>query len=181
MGFFNYFELNMNNAITKKDREFILEVSEEFFAKEDIVRKLNDFYEFQVKGWEIWLQVEYYLFLTNHSKVKKVDREIRCPLDGRKSKTKRSAVLDFMIHQKQKTSSIPLEIKQDISPTSCLRHMVNDVKKFENIRYSGLDTSRSLWCLGIHLGPINEAKIENCVYDVTTQRIENTEYFFTLI
>ena len=71
MGFFNYFELNMNNAITKKDREFILEVSEEFFAKEDIVRKLNDFYEFQVKGWEIWLQVEYYLFLTNHSKVKK--------------------------------------------------------------------------------------------------------------
>ena len=56
----------MNNAITKKDREFILEVSEEFFAKENIVRKLNDFYEFQVKGWEIWLQVEYYLFLTNH-------------------------------------------------------------------------------------------------------------------
>ena len=56
----------MNKKKKKKDREFILEVSEEFFAKENIVRKLNDFYEFQVKGWEIWLQVEYYLFLTNH-------------------------------------------------------------------------------------------------------------------
>ncbi len=39
----------MNNAITKKDREFILEVSKEFFAKEDIVRKLNDFYELKSK------------------------------------------------------------------------------------------------------------------------------------
>lgn len=106
-----------------------------------------------------------------------MDREIRYPLDGRKSKIKRSAVLDFMIHQKQKTSSIPLEIKQDISPTSCLRYMVNDVKKFKNIKYSGIDTSRSLWCLGIHLGPINEAKIENCAYEVTTQPIKNTEYF----
>lgn len=171
----------MNNAITKKDREFILEVSEEFFAKEDIVKKLNDFNEFQVKGWEVWLQVEYYLFLTNHSKVKKVDREIRCPLDGRKSKIKRSAVLDFMIHEKNKTSAIPLEIKQDISPTTCLRHMTNDVKKFENIKYTGIDTGRSLWCLGVHLGQLKEEQTNKCMYEITSNPILGTDYFYTLI
>lgn len=171
----------MNINIIKKDRAFILKVSEEFFQQGNIIKKLNYFNEFGVKGWEIWLQVEYFLFLRNHPKVKNVDREIRCSLDGRKSKIKRSAVLDFMIHEKNKTSAIPLEIKQDISPTACLRHMISDVKKFENIKYTGIDTGRSLWCLGVHLGELKEKQSEKCIYEITSNPILGTDYFYTLI
>lgn len=171
----------MNISILKKDRAFILAISEEFFQQENIIKKLNDFNGFGVKGWEIWLQVEYFLFLKSHPNVKNVDREIRCSLDGRKSKTRRSAVLDFMIHEKNKTSAIPLEIKQDISPTTCLRYMLNDIKKFNNIKYTGINTSRSLWCLGIHLGQLKEEQGNKCVYEITSNPILGTKYFYTLI
>lgn len=171
----------MNINILKKDRAFILSISEEFFQQENIIEKLNEFNKLGVKGWEVWLQVEYFLFLSNHPQVKKVDREMRCFLDGRKSKIKRSAVLDFMIHEKGKTSAIPLEIKQDVSSTTCLRHMLNDVKKFEKIKYSGINTNRSLWCLGIHLGQLKEEYYERCAFQITSNPIEGTNYFYTLI
>ncbi|WP_151980989.1 hypothetical protein [Acinetobacter guerrae] len=171
----------MNINILKKDRAFILGISEEFFKQKNIIEKLNDFNKIGVKGWELWLQVEYFLFLSNHPQVKKVDREKRCFLDGRKSKIKRSAILDFMIHEKRKTSAIPLEIKQDVSPTTCLRHMLNDVKKFEKIKYTGISTDRNLWCLGVHLGQLKEEYYEKCPYEITSIPIENTHYFYTLI
>ena len=171
----------MNTNTVKKDRAFSLKISEEYFQQENIIKKLNDFNEFDVKGWEIWLQVEYFLFSKNHSNVKKVDREIRCSLDGRKSKIKRSAVLDFMIREKNKTSGIPLEIKQNVSPTTCLRYMISDVKKFENIKYTGIDTARPLWCLGVHLGQLKEEQVNKCIYEITSKPILGTDYFYTLI
>lgn len=171
----------MNISILKKDRTFILNISEESFQQKSIIEKLNEFNKFGVKGWEIWLQVEYFLFLSNHPQVKKVDREMRCFLDGRKSRIKRSAVLDFMIHEKRKTSAIPLEIKQDVSPTTCLRNMLSDVKKFENIKYTGISTGRNLWCLGVHLGQIKEDYYEKCMYEITSNSIGDTNYFYTLI
>ncbi|MGA6134736.1 hypothetical protein ACPER7_00340 [Acinetobacter dispersus] len=171
----------MNINILKKDRAFILSISEEFFQQKNIIEKLNEFNKFGVKGWEVWLQVEYFLFLSSHPQVKKVDREMRCFLDGRKSKTKRSAVLDFMIHEKRKTSAIPLEIKQDVNPTTCLRHMLSDVRKFEKIKYTGINTDRNLWCLGVHLGQLKEDYYEKCTYEITSASISNTNYFYTLI
>jgi hypothetical protein len=167
--------------ILKKDRDFILKISEEFFQQETIIKKLKDFEECKVKGWEIWLQVEYFLFLKKNNKIKSIAREIRCSLDGRKSKVKRWVVLDFMIHEKNKTSAIPLEIKQDISPTVCLRHMVNDIKKFDNIKYTGINTGRSLWCLGIHLGALKEEQKEKCAYEIESKPILGTGFFYTLI
>ena len=171
----------MNISILKKDRAFILQISEEFFQQDNIISKLHEFSKFGIKGWEIWLQVEYFIFLSNHPQVKKVDREIRCFLDGRKSKIKRSAILDFMIHEKNKTSAIPLEIKQDVSPTTCLRNMLSDVKKFGNIKYTGISTDRNLWCLGVHLGQLKEEHYEKCMYEITSNPIGNTNYFYTLI
>lgn len=170
----------MNNTIIQKDRKFILEICKDFFLQDYIVSKLNDFERFGIKGWEIWLQVEFYIFLKNHLDIKSVDREVRCLIDGRKAKQK-SAILDFMIHQKRKTSSIPLEIKQDVSPTSCLRHMIKDIQKFKKIRYSGINTTRTLWCLGVHIGEIKEGIIEKCDYHVTTEPVLGTLYFYTLI
>ena len=170
----------MGLSTIKHDREFILQLAREFFDS-DMKEKLGSFKKFDVYGWEIWLQVEFYLFLKQHNLVKSVDREIRCSLDGRKNPTKRFAVLDFMIHEKRKQSSIPLEIKQHMSAKSCLTSMLKDVKKFGQIKYSGINTSRNLWCLGVHLGPQLENSQEYCEYEITSEQIGNTEYYFTLI
>ncbi|OTG94148.1 hypothetical protein [Acinetobacter sp. ANC 3832] len=171
----------MNNRTIQKDREFILKISEEFFLQDYIVGKLNDFERFDIKGWEIWLQVEFYIFLKNHLDIKSVDREVRCSVDGRKKTKQKLAILDFMIHQKRKTSSIPLEIKQDISSTTCLRHMIKDIKKFGNIKYSGINTTRTLWCLGVHVGEVRGDIVEKSDYLVTTEPVLGTNFFYTLI
>ena len=170
----------MDNRTIKSDREFILELTREFFNTA-ILEKIKDFKEFEVKGWEIWLQVEFYLFLFFFSKIKKVEREIRCAIDGRKNKLKSTAILDFMIHGKNKKAAIPLEIKQNMSATSCLNNMMKDVRKFQQIKYSGITTSRNLWCLGVHVGEIHGTVKTECPFEITSERIKNTDYFFTLI
>ncbi|MGX5700312.1 hypothetical protein ACWKWF_12005 [Acinetobacter kookii] len=55
--------------ILRDDLEFLTNLAQEFFKQKDIVDKFNQFLDNQVKGWEIWLQVEFALFLFNHPDV----------------------------------------------------------------------------------------------------------------
>lgn len=186
-GFFNRL---MIMKILKDDLNFLTSLSEEFFRQDDIVKKLNDFVENKIKGWEIWLQVEFALFLYNHSDVSEVEREKRYELDKRISKDKDICSIDFLIRQKRKQSSIPLEIKQHENTSHCIRYMLKDIEKYEKVRGSSVTTGRSLWCLGIHPTVeddylnklINENKFREINPDfVYSKKIEGTKFSFTLI
>lgn len=176
--------------ILKDDLEFLTNLAEEFFTQADIVNKLNQFIEKQVKGWEIWLQVEFALFLFNHPNVSEIEREKRYELDKRMSKDKETCSIDFLIRQKYKQSSIPLEIKQHENASHCIRYMLKDIEKYEKVKGSSTTTGRSLWCLGVHptveedylTKLINENKFReiNPEY-VFSKNIEGTDFSFTLI
>lgn len=180
----------MTMKILKDDLNFLINISEEFFKQEDIVNKLNGFVENQIKGWEIWLQVEFALFLFNHTDVSEVEREKRYELDKRMSKDKDICSIDFMIRQKRKQSSIPLEIKQHENASHCIRYMLKDIEKYEKVRGSSTTTGRSLWCLGVHPTVeeeylnklINENKFRDINSDyIFSKNIEGTDFSFTLI
>lgn len=174
----------------KEDFEFVLQLAQEFFDQDTIVEKLKAFSDYQIKGWEIWFQVEFALFLQAHSLVAEVDREKKFKMDLRKSKDKMTCSIDFFIRQKYKHTSIPLELKQGTKAASCIRHMLMDITKFEKIRCTNFPTSRSLWCLGVHVSVSDDSikKIihENKVFEmnidyVKTFEIQGTEYSFTLL
>ena len=174
----------------KEDLEFLTTLAQEFFKQEDIVYKLNQFLDNQIKGWEIWLQVEFALFLFKHPNVSEIEREKRYELDKRMSKDKDICSIDFLIRQKYKQSSIPLEIKQHENASNCIRYMLKDIEKYEKVRDSSTTTGRSLWCLGLHptveddylAKLINENKFREINPDfVTSQVIEGTKFSFTLL
>ena len=87
--------------ILKSDFEFLKDMAIEFFEQKVIIDKLNQFSEFKIKGWEIWFQVEFTLFLLQHSRVSEVEREKRYELDQRKSKEKLICSIDFLIREKR--------------------------------------------------------------------------------
>ncbi len=163
----------------------------EFFEQKVIIDKLNQFSEFKIKGWEIWFQVEFTLFLLQHSRVSEVEREKRYELDQRKSKEKLICSIDFLIREKYKQSFIPLEVKQHYQISSCIRHMVKDIEKYEKIKGSSVTTGRALWCLGVHPKSedefylarlINENKFRIFHPDlIFYKQIENTDFMFTLL
>ncbi|NWK74362.1 hypothetical protein HYG93_08660 [Acinetobacter sp. SwsAc6] len=175
----------------KEDFQFLKEIADEFFQQEAIVKKLIDFEKFEIKGWEIWLQVEFAIFMYKHEKISAVEREVRFEFDKRISKEKDICSIDFMIRQKHKQSSIPLEIKQHKNISHCIRYMLKDMEKYEKIRGSKITTGRFLWCLGVHPTPqdeaylttlINENKFREINLDfVFSKHIEDTKFSFTLI
>ena len=67
----------MKMKILKDDLNFLKELANDFFQQTEIVNKLNQFIENQIKGWEIWLQVEFAVFLFNHPNVSEIEREKR--------------------------------------------------------------------------------------------------------
>lgn len=140
----------MKMKILKDDLNFLKELANDFFQQTEIVNKLNQFIENRIKGWEIWLQVEFALFLFNHPNVSEIEREKRYELDKRMSKDKNICSIDFLIRQKFKQSAIPLEIKQHENASNCICYMLKDIEKYEKVKGSGTTTGRSLWCLGVH-------------------------------
>ncbi|WP_313034723.1 hypothetical protein [Acinetobacter sp.] len=176
--------------ILKDDLDFLTKLVNEFFEQEDIVYKLNQFSKNKIRGWEVWLQVEFALFLFNHAEVSEIEREKRYELDKRRSKEKDICSIDFMIRQKYKQSSIPLEIKQHENASDCIRYMLKDIEKYEKIKGSSTTTGRSLWCLGLHPTVeedylsklINENKFREIYSElVFSKAIQGTTFSFTLI
>lgn len=174
----------------KEDLEFLTNLAQEFFKQENIVYKLNQFLDNQIKGWEIWLQVEFALFLFEHPNVSEIEREKRYELDKRLSKDKDICSIDFLIRQKYKQSSIPLEIKQHENASHCIRYMLKDIEKYEKVRGSSVTTGRSLWCLGLH-PTVEDSYLEKLINEnkfreidpefVTSKVIEGTKFSFTLL
>ncbi|AZN65023.1 MAG: hypothetical protein A3F63_06185 [Pseudomonadales bacterium RIFCSPHIGHO2_12_FULL_40_16] len=175
----------------REDFQFLKEIIKEFFQCIDIVDKLNKFDEFEIKGWEIWLQVEFAIFMHNHARISQVEREVRYEFDKRSSKDKNICSIDFMIRQKNKHSSIPLEIKQHKNISHCIRYMFKDMEKYEKIRGSKITTERFLWCLGIHPTPKDEFYLNRLICEnkfreihpdyIFSKNIEGTSFSFTLI
>ncbi|MDO9178992.1 MAG: hypothetical protein Q7U16_11870 [Agitococcus sp.] len=170
----------------KEDFEFILQIAQEFFVQEAIINKLKAFANYNIKGWEIWFQVEFALFLREHTLISEVEREKKFKMDQRKSKNKISCSIDFFIRQKHKHTFIPLELKQDSTAAGCIRNMIKDINKFEKIRCANFPTSRSLWCLGVH-ETVSEEHMSRLTHEkldsnyVKTIEIQDTAYSFTLI
>ena len=180
----------MKMKILKDDLNFLKELANEFFQQTEIVNKLNQFIKNQIKGWEIWLQVEFAVFLFNHPNVSEIEREKRYELDKRISKDKSICSIDFLIRQKFKQSAIPLEIKQHENASNCIRYMLKDIEKYEKVKGSSATTGRSLWCLGVH-PTVEEDYLKRLIDDnkfreihpdyVFSKNIEGTSFSFTLI
>lgn len=180
----------MKMKILKDDLNFLKELANDFFQQTEIVTKLNQFVENQIKGWEIWLQVEFALFLFNHPNVSEIEREKRYELDKRISKDKNTCSVDFIIRQKFKKSAIPLEIKQHENASNCIRNMLKDIEKYEKVKDSSATTGRSLWCLGVH-PTVEKDYLKKIIDDnrfreihpdyVFSKNIEGTSFSFTLI
>lgn len=173
----------------KKDFEFIKGIAADFFKKKSIRDTLAMIDEYEISGWEKWLQIELSKTLKEHPTVRRWSREKRYPLDRRASKSRASCSVDFVIHQSKKHSHVALEVKQIDSAKTCIRSMLKDVLKIENIKGSRNDI-RSLWCLGIHrhddsIDVQTWTKSRAIEFDVDikhmhTCRIGRTEYAYTI-
>jgi len=181
--------------ILNDDFQFLKELVSDFFKQDHITIKLCEFDTYGISGWEIWLQVEFATFLyklkTERKIISHIEREVRYKFDKRKSPDKDTCCVDFMIQQKHKQSSIPLEIKQNKNISDCIRYMLKDVDKYEKIRNSSLISGRYLWCLGVYPTPEDESHLhmvinKNKLRDVNpnyvfSKTIEGTNFSFTLI
>lgn len=133
----------------KKDFEFLTGLVQDFFAKKSIKDTLSTISEFEISGWEKWIQIEFAKFCKSHEDITEWGRELRYELDRRLSKDKSSCAIDFLIKQKHKHSPLALEIKQQRSPSGCIKAMLRDVEKLRKIKYSQ-DDLRGVWCVGVH-------------------------------
>lgn len=133
----------------RNDFDFLTGVAQEFFAKKSIKDTLAIISEFDISGWEKWIQIEFAKFCKSHGNITHWGRELRYELDKRMSKHRSSCAIDFLIQQKYKQSPLAIEIKQKNSARGCINSMLMDVAKIRNIKYSH-DDLRGVWCMGIH-------------------------------
>lgn len=145
----------------KKDFEFMKELISEFVSKKAVRDTLSAISDFEISGWEKWLQIEFAKFCMNHDQISEWGRELRYELDKRVSKNKMSCSIDFLIRQKHKQSPLGIEIKQHSSPNNCIKAMLNDIAKIYQIKYSQ-DDLRGIWCFGIH-GAESHAEVRRLV------------------
>ena len=135
----------------KRDFEFIRDLADEFFSKKNIRDRLKHIEYNQVTGWEIWLQIEFSVFIDSHIEVVEWQREYSYSIDRRSAHYRKNMIIDFILRKKHAALEqyIALEIKQNQVMSSCIRGMMEDVCKVWLIRNSENDL-RSMWCLGVH-------------------------------
>ena len=143
------------------DFEFMTSITRDFFAKKMIKETLGTISDFDISGWEKWIQIEFAKFCKSHSEISEWGRELRYALDRRSSKLKATCAIDFMIKQKFKQSPLAVEIKQLRSPRGCINSMLRDKAKISRIKYSE-DDLRGIWCIGVHNAATVES-VENLV------------------
>lgn len=136
-------------ATMTTDFAFVTRITEGFFAKKAIKDTLGTISEFEISGWEKWIQIEFAKFCKSHPEITDWGRELRYELDRRSSKVRASCAIDFLIQQKYKHSPFAIEIKQKNSPRACINSMLRDKAKLRNIKYSN-DDLRGVWCIGVH-------------------------------
>ena len=143
------------------DFAFVSRLAEGFFSRKSIRDTLNTVSEFEITGWEKWLQIEFAKYCKTHAEVSDWGRELRYELDRRLSKNKATCAIDFFIRQKRKHSPMGIEIKQNPSARACIKSMLDDKAKVSRIRLSN-DDLRGVWCVGIH------ETSEKCVHNLVS-------------
>ncbi|EGR0683893.1 hypothetical protein O1B84_003416 [Vibrio cholerae] len=135
----------------KRDLEFINELVEQFFGQKHIRERLNHIELNKITGWEIWLQIEFSVFIDSHIDVAEWCREYPYAIDRRSARHRKNMIIDFVLRKRHAALSqyVALEIKQNIVVSSCIRGMMEDVCKVWLVRDSENDL-RSMWCLGVH-------------------------------
>lgn len=149
----------------KRDFDFIATLIAEFFQQKHIKKRLKLIKSKPITGWEIWLQVEFSVFLDAQLDVAYWKREFQYSIDKRKARHRDFMAIDFIIRKKGATREqyIALEIKQNSSVRSCIRGMMKDTHKVALVKGSQ-DDLRSMWTLGIHPN-IDEDTLLNIVYE----------------
>lgn len=119
-----------------------------FFESKDIRQKFNIIDEYNISGWEVWMQIEFANLLTATGHEWWREQTLGCDL--RKSPERSTVRTDFLLRKKGWTqeSYIALEMKQNIDPTSCVKNMIGDLIKTAKIKHSELEL-RSFWTLGV--------------------------------
>ncbi|HEX7636230.1 MAG TPA: hypothetical protein VF427_13250 [Noviherbaspirillum sp.] len=133
----------------KHDFEFLTDLVSDFFSRRSVRDTLSTISDFEISGWEKWIQIEFARFCKDHEKISEWGRELRYELDKRISNGKSMCSIDFLIRQKHKQSPLGIEIKQHSSPNNCIKAMLQDIAKVNRIKYSQ-DDLRSIWCIGVH-------------------------------
>lgn len=128
------------------------ELIEEFFRQRRVGRSLSIIEEQNITGWEIWFQVEFANFLSQHHSMPEWWREYAVEFDRRREKMGVFCRPDFIIRKKgwRTDAYAALEVKQHPEASVCFSNMMKDITKIAKIRASSLDL-RSFWVLGIHL------------------------------
>lgn len=133
----------------KKDFAFLTDIAQGFFAKKTIKDTLGTISEFDISGWEKWIQIEFAKYCKSHTDITEWGRELRYELDRRSSKNKATCAIDFLVKQKYKQSPLAIEFKQQHSARGCINSMLRDKAKLQKIKFSQ-DDLRGIWCLGVH-------------------------------
>ncbi len=135
----------------QKDFEYLSGLIGDFFDQPRIGRTFNIIEENEITGWEVWFQIEFAHFLSQHDSSPEWWREHTLKYDRRIEKIRNSCRPDFIIRKKGwKTDSyVALEIKQHPNAKACVNNMFKDIEKIFKIKDSELDT-RSFWVLGVH-------------------------------
>jgi len=177
----------------KRDFEFVSLLLEQFFKQSHIQKRLKLIQFREITGWEIWIQVEFSVFLEGHVEVAEWDREFKYSVDRRSARHRKHIAIDFVIRRKRSALEqyIALEIKQNLNVSSCIRGMMEDTCKVSLVKGSEYDL-RSMWTLGIHpltdkdelMDVINDyaeqydvGLLKSCI---TTTSIKKTKFAYTV-
>jgi|LakMenEpi03Aug12_release.lakeMendotaPanAssembly.Ray.scaffolds.fasta_scaffold722983_2 hypothetical protein len=148
----------------KQDFDYIAELITDFFNDKHIIKRFVFLEEWEVAGWETWLQVEFGYFLSEHSSNPEWGRETTLSMDGRKEKLKWQCRPDFIIRKKgwKKESFVILEIKQAIKPHDCMNLLWNDLNKISKVKSSEIDAR--LKC-GLGIFQANHVQLQKTITD----------------
>ncbi len=179
--------------MAKRDFEFIVELATEFFSQEHISQRMALIQSKSISGWEVWLQVEFAMFLEEHIAVDEWIREFQYSMDRRSSKNQKYMAIDFLVRKRRARLGqyIAIEIKQNKSAASCINGMMKDACKISLVKGSE-DDIRTMWSLGIHQ-VLPQEDLESLVKDyaveykvqlapncIKTKPIEYTDFAFTV-
>jgi hypothetical protein len=133
------------------DFSYLAELTEEFFNRRRTGSSLQIIEEHAITGWEVWFQVEFAHFLSQHDSQPEWWREWPVDLDRRKEKERTFCRPDFIIRKKgwRRETYAAVEVKQHPDAEICFSNMMKDIEKISKVKVSALDI-RSFWVLGIH-------------------------------
>lgn len=135
----------------KRDFHYIADLLEGFFKQRKIGKALRIIEESDITGWEVWFQIEFSYYLSQHESFPEWWREWPVEFDRRREKEKIFCRPDFIIRKKgwRQDAYAALEVKQHPEAAVCFSNMMKDIEKIAKIKSSSLDV-RSFWVLGIH-------------------------------